>query len=329
MNQSSNQKVQQNTPLFTDIYFADPSAHVFDGKLYVYPSHDVDSGIGPDDTGDQYAMRDYHVIEVNPEKGCVDHGVAIAMEDIPWVKKQLWAPDAAYKDGKYYLFFPAKDKDDIFRIGVAISDSPTGPFKAQPEYMKGSHSIDPAVLMDDDGESYLYVGGLWGGQLENWQTGEFSLDSKEPTGDQEALGPKVAKLRNDLLELGEEFHLIKIVDENGNPLLAKEEDKRFFEGAWVHKYKGLYYLSYSTGTTHTLAYAISESPYGPFTYKGTILDPVEGWTTHHSIVEFEGKWFLFYHDASISKRDNLRSVMFTEIKYDENGCILKVNRDLR
>lgn len=227
------------------------------------------------------------------------------------------------------MFFPAKDKDDIFRIGVAISDSPTGPFKAQPEYMKGSHSIDPAVLMDADGESYLYVGGLWGGQLENWQTGEFSLDSKEPTGDQEALGPKVAKLRNDLLELGEEFHLIKIVDENGNPLLAKEEDKRFFEGAWVHKYKGLYYLSYSTGTTHTLAYAISESPYGPFTYKGTILDPVEGWTTHHSIVEFDGKWFLFYHDASISKRDNLRSVMFTEIKYDESGCILKVNRDLR
>lgn len=199
------------------------------------------------------------------------------------------------------MFFSAKDKDDIFRIGVAISDSPTGPFKAQPEYMKGSHSIDPAVLMDADGESYLYVGGLWGGQLENWQTGEFSLDSKEPTGDQEALGPKV----------------------------AKEEDKRFFEGAWVHKYKGLYYLSYSTGTTHTLAYAISESPYGPFTYKGTILDPVEGWTTHHSIVEFDGKWFLFYHDASISKRDNLRSVMFTEIKYDESGCILKVNRDLR
>lgn len=110
MNQSSNQKVQQNTPLFTDIYFADPSAHVFDGKLYVYPSHDVDSGIGPDDTGDQYAMRDYHVIEVNPEKGCVDHGVAIAMEDIPWVKKHYGHQMQLIKMESITCFFQQKTK---------------------------------------------------------------------------------------------------------------------------------------------------------------------------------------------------------------------------
>ena len=324
MEESKKTGIEEKKPLFTDIYFADPSAHVFENKIYVYPSHDIDTGVEADDTGDQYGMRDYHVFSVDFNEGCKDHGVALSIEDIAWAKQQLWAPDAAYKNNKYYLFFPAKDHDDIFRIGVAVSDSPTGPFVAQEKPIEGSYSIDPAVLMDDDGKAYLYFGGLWGGQLENWKTGKFDLSQTEPKGKERALGPIVAPLTDDLLSLAAAPQEITILDQEGNPLLAENEDCRFFEGAWMHKYNDKYYLSYSTGTKHTLVYAISDSPMGPFVFQGKILDPVVGWTTHHSIVEFEGKWYLFYHDSSISGRDNLRSVKFTEITYREDGTIVPV-----
>ena len=113
-----------------------------------------------------------------------------------------------------------------------------------------------------------------------------------------------------------------ILDENGDLLLAGDNDRRFFEAAWLHKYKGKYYFSYSTGDTHFICYAIGDNPYGPFTYKGKILNPVVGWTSHHSICEFKGKWYLFYHDSSLSKGvTHLRSVKIAEIQYDEDGLI--------
>jgi beta-xylosidase len=152
-------------PLVTHIFTADPSAHVFNGKLYVYPSHDIKTDIQDNDNGDQYAMTDYHVLSMDEVGGPVtDHGVVLALEDIPWAGKQLWAPDAAYRDGKYYLFFPARDKEGVFRIGVAVSDAPEGPFKPEPKPIEGSYSIDPASFVDEDGEAYLYFGGIWGGQ---------------------------------------------------------------------------------------------------------------------------------------------------------------------
>ncbi|OQV11282.1 hypothetical protein CLAIMM_15142, partial [Cladophialophora immunda] len=156
-------------PLVTHIYTADPSAHVFEGKIYVYPSHDRETDIKFNDNGDQYDMADYHVLSLAEVGGPVtDHGVALKAEDIPWVSKQLWAPDAATKDGRYYLYFPARDKEGIFRIGVAVSDSPAGPFTPDAEPIRGSYSIDPASFVDDDGQAYLYFGGIWGGQLQCW-----------------------------------------------------------------------------------------------------------------------------------------------------------------
>jgi len=152
-------------PLVTNIFTADPSAHVFNGKLYVYPSHDVQTDIKDNDNGDQYAMNDYHVLSMEDVGGPVtDHGVVLALADIPWAGKQLWAPDAATRNGKYYLFFPARDKENVFRIGVAVGDTPEGPFKPEPKPIEGSFSIDPASFVDDDGEAYLYFGGIWGGQ---------------------------------------------------------------------------------------------------------------------------------------------------------------------
>jgi hypothetical protein len=314
--------IEPNKPLFTDLFFADPSAHVFNDKLYIYPSHDIDKGIQPNNDGDQYAMEDYHVLSINDfDSACTDNGQVLHLKDIPWAKKQLWAPDAAYKNNTYYLYFPAKDKDDVFRIGVATSSSPTGPFKAEKNYIKGSFSMDPAVFTDSDNKSYIYFGGIWGGQLERWKTGTYDSNMKAPVGSEVALGPKVAVLSDDMLSFKDTPQEISIVDESGNPILASDEEKRFFEGAWVHKYNGNYYLSYSTGTTHYIVYAMSKNPTGPFTYKGRILNPVTGWTTHHSIVQFKDKWYLFYHDASVSGVDHKRSVKYTELTYNSDGTI--------
>ncbi|MBR5066573.1 MAG: family 43 glycosylhydrolase, partial [Lachnospiraceae bacterium] len=252
---------KQNEPLVTHIYTADPSAHVFNGKIYVYPSHDLEHEGEDNDEGDEYQMEDYHILSMdNVDAPCIDNGEALNMRDVPWVSKQMWAPDCAEKDGKYYLYFPARDKDLRFHIGVAVSDNPAGPFKPEPDYIKGSFSIDPAVLVDDDGAAYIYFGGLWGGQLEKWQTGEFVENPAEIPADAKALGPQVAKLTDDMLQFAEAPEEITILDENGEPLKAGDEDRRYFEGPWMHKYNGKYYLSYSTGTTHYLVYAIGDSP---------------------------------------------------------------------
>ena len=306
------------------IFTADPSAHVFDGRIYIYPSHDIESGIPENDNGDHFDMRDYHVFSMDDVNGAVtDHGVVLDVKDIPWSGRQLWAPDVARKNGKYYLYFPLKDQNDIFRIGVAVSDKPEGPFVPQPDPIKGSHSIDPAVLEDNDGSYYMYFGGLWGGQLQRYRNNKAIECGHEPADNEPALSPKVVKLADDMLEFAEEPKNAVILDESGEPLKAGDHDRRYFEGPWMHKYNGKYYLSYSTGNTHFLCYAIGDNPYGPFTYKGVILTPVVGWTTHHSICEVKGKWYLFYHDSVPSGGKTwLRSIKVRELFYNPDGTIV-------
>jgi beta-xylosidase len=240
----------------------------------------------------------------------------------------MWAPDAAEKDGKYYLYFPVKDKQGVFRIGAAVGDNPVGPFKAQPEAIKNSFSMDPAVFKDSDGKYYMYFGGLWGGQLQHWKTGKHTpQDDTQPPDDKPALLPKVARMADNMVEFAEKPKDVKIVDEKGKPLLSGDHARRFFEASWMHKYKGNYYFSYSTGDTHTISYAMGKSPYGPFTYKGVILQPVLGWTNHHSIVEVDGKWYIFYHDTQRSNGVNhLRNVKQPiEITYNEDGTIQTID----
>ncbi len=316
-----------NKPLVTHIYTADPSAHVFDGKLYIYPSHDIETHAASTDDGGHFAMRDYHVLSMeSPTESTVDHGVALDVDQVPWAKKQMWAPDAAQRDGHYYLYFPAKDAQGIFRIGVATSRNPTGPFDAEPQAIPGTYSIDPAVFGDDDGEFYLYLGGIWGGQLQRWATGEY-VDQDIYPGDQDvALRPMMAKLNPDMISLAEPLRPISILDEKGNPIRAWDEDRRFFEAAWVHKNNDTYYLSYSTGNTHYIQYATSKSPYGPFVYRGILLQPVLGWTNHHSVVQYQGKWWLFYHDSSLSGgQTHLRSVKMTQLQHRADGTITPIN----
>ena len=282
-------------PLFPDLYTADPSAHVYDGRLYVYPSHDPDVL----NEGDFFPMRDYHVFSTDDLETWVDHGVVFDIDDVPWSESSLWAPDVAEKDGKYYFYFPAKTDDD-FQIGVAVGDRPEGPFIPNPEAIKGSYSIDPCVFKDDDGIYYMYFGGLGGDVIPD--------------------APLIAKMDETMQEFGEAPKLVDILDQSGEKLKREDLDRYFFEGAWLHKYDGKYYLSYSTGSTHFIVYATSDSPYGPFTYQGKLLDPVSGWTTHHSIVEFKGKWYLFYHDSSRSGGETMqRCVKMTELFYTPDG----------
>ena len=181
--------------LVPDDYMADPAVHVFNDRIYIYPSHDRESGIPENDLGDHFDMNDYHVFSTDDIMNgeIIDHGVVLAVKDIPWAGRQLWDSDVAYKNGKYYMYFPLKDKTDIFRIGVAVSDKPEGPFIPNPDPIRGSYSIDPAIYKEEDGSYYMYFGGLWGGQLQRYK-------------DNKAL---------------ENAHLLHSIDTKGTPLFEK------------------------------------------------------------------------------------------------------------
>ena len=308
--------------LFPADYMADPSVHIFNDRVYIYPSHDWECENVENDNGDQYVMKDYHVLSTDdPMNGeVIDHGCALKLEDIPWAGRQMWDNDCQEKDGKYYMYFPLKDKCDIFRIGVAVADCPEGPFIPQPDPIRGSYSMDICVLKE--GNDYLmYFGGLWGGQLQRYKDNKALESAYLPEGEEPALPSRVVKLTDDMLQWAEEPKPVYVDDEEGNPLKANDPH-RFFEASWVHKHNGKYYFSYSTGDSHLLCYAIGDNPYGPFTYKGVILTPVVGWTTHHSILEYKGKTYLFHHDSVPSGGKSwLRSLKVCELTYNEDGTI--------
>lgn len=309
-------------------YMADPSVHVFNGKVYIYPSHDRQSIYEENDNGDHFDMKDYHVFSTDDIMNgeIADHGVVLDVEDIPWHGRQLWDCDVAEKNGKFYMYFPLKDRNDIFRIGVAVADRPEGPFKALPDPMWGSYSIDPAVFKEGN-DYFMYFGGLWGGQLQRYRDNKAIENPHLEPDDAVALPSRVAKLSDDMLQFAEEPRPVVILDPaTGKPLTAGDNERRFFEASWMHKYNGKYYFSYSTGDTHRLCYAIGDNPYGPFTYAGCLLTPVVGWTTHHSIIEYKGEWYLFYHDCKPSDGTTwLRSLKVRKLTYNPDGTILTMD----
>ena len=320
--------------LFPKDYMADPSANVFNGRLYIYPSHDWDSGECFDDDGGHFQMRDYHVLSLDDVMNgeVTDHGVILDVDQVPWAEKQMWDNDVVEKNGKYYLIFSAKDYNGVFHLGVAVADRPEGPFIPQPDPIRGSYSIDPCVFKDDDGQIYLYFGGIWGGQLQWYRDNKLKpaasvgqeaafRSTMLPEGDEDPLPSRVARMADDVLQFAEEPRPVVILGKDGKPLKANDPH-RFFEASWMHKMNGKYYFSYSTGDTHFLCYAVGDNPYGPFTYQGVILEPVVGWTTYHSIVEYKGKWYLFHHDCVPSNDTTwLRSLKVIPLEMDEDGHI--------
>lgn len=307
--------------LFPQDYMADPSAHVFGGRLYIYPSHDWDSGEAFDDDGGHFQMKDYHVLSFDDiEQGeATDHGCVLRVEDIPWASKQLWDNDVVEHNGRYYMIFCAKDKNSVFHLGVATADRPEGPFTPQPDPIRGSYSIDPCVFKDDDGQIYVYFGGIWGGQLQRYKDNRALGVEHLPEGKEEAIPGRVARMTDDVLQFAEAPKPVVVVDADGKPLTA-DNPHRFFEASWMNKIGGKYYFTYSTGDTHLLCYAMGDNSYGPFTFQGVLLQPVVGWTTHASIAQFNGKWYLFHHDCVPSNnRTWLRSLKVKELHIDSEG----------
>ena len=200
-----------------------------------------------------------------------------------------------------------------------------------------SHDWEAGAAFDDDGQIYCYFGGLWGGQLQWYKSPKQLLKEGIDLGpaadkktqlfapaDVPALPSSVVRLSDDVMQFAEAPHDVIVIDKDGQPLKAGDPH-RFFEASWMHKYNGKYYFSYSTGDSHFLCYAIGDNPYGPFIYQGVILDPVVGWTTHHSIVEYKGEWFLFYHDCVPSNDvTHLRSLKVQRLFYNADGTIQKV-----
>ncbi len=282
-------------PFITHMYTADPSGHVWaDGRLYVYASHDIAPPRGCD------LMDRYHVFSTDDMVTWTDHGEILSSKDVAWGRKEggfMWAPDCAFKDGTYYFYFPHPSDTEwntSWKIGVATSQSPASGFKSQ-GYIQGLEPmIDPCVFVDDDGQAYFYYGG--GGVC------------------------KGGKLKANMMEIDGQMKLMEgLVD--------------FHEATWVHKYKGVYYLSYSDNNDkndrhNQMRYATSDKPLGPWTHRGIYMDPTDSYTNHGSIVEYKGQWYAFYHNSALSNFDWLRSICVDKLSYTEDGTIQKVTQTL-
>jgi hypothetical protein len=317
--------VSAQNPVIRDQFAADPTARVFNNKVYVYPSHDIPAPEGQ--RQDWFCMADYHVFSSENLTDWTDHGMILSQEQVPWGKTDaysMWAPDCVYKNGKYYFYFPNAPKDGRgFAVGVAIANQPEGPFTCVQEPIMGISGIDPCVLIDDDGSAYIY----WSG-----------------------MGIRGARLKENMLELDGELQEVKIPKRDGMPEMPPMKmggqvmeglPDGFKEGPFAFKRNGWYYLTFpwvrgntSNGAnpTETLAYAMSKSPLGPWDFKGIIMAEHDNhcWTNHHSILEYKGQWYIFYHRNDFSPNmDKRRSARIEKIAFNSDGTIQEVKQTMR
>ncbi len=299
-------------PIIRDQFTADPTARVFNNKVYLYPSHDIVPPAGQ--RQDWFCMEDYHVFSSENLTDWTDHGVIVTQNKVPWVKPNsysMWAPDCVYKDGKYYFYFPSNPASGMgFGIGVAVADSPEGPFIPEPEPIKGINGIDPCVLLASDGNAYIF-----------WGAG------------------RCAKLKPNMKELADDTPTEKVkwgdreFEMKGVNCL-KGLPSRQAEGPFAFEYNGNYYLTYPyvRNNTEVLGYAMSKNPMGPYEYKGLIMPEHENgcWTNHHSIINYKGQWYLFYHQNAFSpKDDKRRSVQIDRLYFNPDGTIQEVKKTMR
>jgi len=297
-----NTPVVAQNPLIMNQYTADPSARVFGDKVYVYPSHDIRATPGHGRPG-WFCMQDYHVFSSSNLTDWTDHGMILSQYIVPWADStaySMWAPDCIERNGKYYFYFPTIVKGGVngkgFTVGVAVADKPDGPFKPQAGPIKSIHGIDPNVIIDKDGQAYLY-----------WAQGQIYG----------------AKLKENMLELASE-----------PVVLGELPNKGLKEGPYLFEHNGTYYLTYPhvENKIERLEYATGKSPLGPFKFTGVIMDeaPSGCWTNHQSIINFKGQWYLFYHDDQLSPNfDKNRSIRADSLFFNNDGTIRKVNRTLR
>jgi hypothetical protein len=292
-------------PIIRDQFTADPSARVFNGKVYLFPSHDIKAPEGKNLRKDWFCMADYHVFSSENLSDWTDHGVIVSQEKVPWVDStsySMWAPDCVERNGKYYFYFPANKNAagpngrKGFGIGVAIADKPEGPYIPQPEPIKGIFGIDPNILIDKDGQAYIYysMGNIF-----------------------------VAKLKENMVEL-----------ESDPVAIPDLPSKGLKEGPWTFERNGIYYLTFPhvENKIERLEYAMGNSSMGPFKMTGVIMDesPLNCWTNHQSFIEKDGQWYLFYHQNEYSpKFDKNRSACIDSMFFNADGTIQKVTPTFR
>lgn len=281
----------QNPIVPPGVYIADPSVHVWDdGRLYVYGSLD--------ESTEYYCSWAHHVLSTGDMKSWKIHENVFASkgqnDEVEGSDALLFAPDCMVKDGMYYLYYCMPDVNHS--EGVAVSDSPTGPFKNGTKIDLGGHNqIDPSTFIDDDGEIYY----LWG---------QFTL--------------KMAKMNPDMKTLD----LSTLKDK-----VLTEDEHYFHEGAFLTKRNGIYYLIYAdmsrVNVPSCIGYATSKSPMGPYTYGGVIVDndrcDPANWNNHGSIAEFNGQWYVFYHRATHNSR-MMRKACVEPISFNSDGSISEV-----
>lgn len=303
--------VAQN-PIIRDQFTADPTARVFNDRIYLYPSHDIFPPEGQ--RQDWFSMEDYHVFSSENLTDWTDHGMIVTQNKVPWVRPNsysMWAPDCVYRNGKYYFYFPsAPAAGGGFAVGVAIADRPEGPFIPEPEPIKGINGIDPCVLLASDGNAYIF-----------WGNG------------------RCAKLKDNMKELADDNPRETVKWGNREMEMVgvsclKDLPNRQAEGPFAFEYNGNYYLTYPyvREKTEVLAYAMSKNPMGPYEYKGLIMaeQPNGCWTNHHSIVNYKGQWYLFYHHNYFSPRDDKRrSACIEKLYFNPDGTIKEVKQTLR
>ena len=281
-------------PVIRDQFTADPTARVFNGKMYLFPSHDIPA---PESfpRKDWFCMADYHVFSSSDLTDWTDHGVIVSQENVAWVNPtsfSMWAPDCIERNGKYYFYFPANVKSGRgFGIGVAIADKPEGPYTPLPEPIANVMGIDPSVFIDKDGQAYIY-----------YSLGRIFA----------------ARLKDNMTELASE------------PVVVGDlPTKGLVEGPFFFERNGIYYMTYPhvENTIERLEYAIGDNPLGPFRVTGVIMDetPMGTWTNHHSLVQYNDQWYLFYHNSAYSPNfDKNRSVCIDSLFFNDDGTIRKV-----
>ena len=239
-------------PVIKGLYSADPTARVFNGKVYLFPSHDIISPVEPERRW--FCMEDYHVFSSEDLVNWTDHGVILDQKNVPWGNPEgysMWAPDCVEKDGKYYFYFPNASKVGRgFAVGVAVADRPEGPYIPEPEPIEGINGIDPCVLQASDGNAYIF-----------WGNGRCAK-----------LDPSMKKLAEDnpktTMKWGNrEMEMVGVNCLQGLP-------SRQAEGPFAFEKDGNFYLTYPyvKENTEVLAYAMSKSPMGPYEYKGIIME---------------------------------------------------------
>ncbi len=275
---------------------ADPSPHVFKGRIYLYATNDQDN------SGKYWDSTDWRLFTSKDMKHWHDGGSFLKVDVFKWARPdaKAWAPEAAYRNGRYYFYAPVGGD----KIGVAVSRKPEGPFvdarsdalvdKAR-DANAGAEPIDPAVLIDDDGQAYLVFG---------------------------TRVPKIVKLKADMTQTDGPIRDIEI---DGFP--AADAKVKYGEAPFLNKRDGLYYFSFSTGWPGQIVYATSKSPEGPYTYQGVVLDYRKISTNHQAIIDYHGQSWLFYHDNLLPGGGYYkRSITFAPLEFTPDGQIKQVER---